>query len=119
MRYAPCELVPYNDRSEAKMKINIQSPYNPYKGKLPEIGKAAHASEHAPGAEQVKTDRDSITRGSTAVADKHLLALKSGVQSYVSAPADPERLASIRDGVLSGTYRIPTEDLVNAVMLDE
>jgi anti-sigma28 factor (negative regulator of flagellin synthesis) len=98
------------------MKINIQTNYGLFKNRKTESGISAPGQTSAPGT--VHMDRDSITRGNTTIPDRQMLLLKSSVQSYVSAPADRARLDSIRESIQGGTYHIPTDQLVGAILED-
>ena len=98
------------------MKVDIQANWGIYKSKAAQVSVSGAAGSKESFA--AKTDLDSITRGSTHLPDKHMLALKSSVQSYVSAPAGSERIEALRKLVHEGTYRIPTEDVVNSLLLD-
>jgi anti-sigma28 factor (negative regulator of flagellin synthesis) len=98
------------------MKINIQTNVGFFKNRKTESGVSASGQTAAPGTG--RTDRDSITRGQTTMPDRQMLLLKSSVQDYVAAPADRARLASIRDSIQSGTYYIPTDRLVGAILED-
>ncbi|GHU81764.1 hypothetical protein FACS1894191_8690 [Clostridia bacterium] len=116
-----CRFIAYNTFSIeagvfAKMKINIQNNYNLYKNKLGEnsVGKAAYD----PSSRVARADTNAIAKGSTKLPDKQMLGVKSSTQSYVAAPADSERLASLKAGIQSGAYRIDTADLVSVLMDD-
>jgi anti-sigma28 factor (negative regulator of flagellin synthesis) len=50
------------------------------------------------------------------VAAKAMLGMKSGIQSYLAAPTAIEKLEALRQGVKDGTYRVETDDIVNAIL---
>jgi anti-sigma28 factor (negative regulator of flagellin synthesis) len=98
------------------MKIDMQTNYGLFKNRKTESGASAPGRTSAPGAG--RTDTDAITRGHTAIPDRQMLLLKSSVQSYVSAPADRARLDGLRESIQRGDYRIPTNQLVGAILED-
>jgi anti-sigma28 factor (negative regulator of flagellin synthesis) len=98
------------------MKISIQTNYGMFKNRKTENGASVAGQTATSGAGRM--DQDSITRGQTTVSDRQMLVLKSGVQSYVSAPADRARLESIRESIQSGDYHIPTDLIVDAILED-
>jgi anti-sigma28 factor (negative regulator of flagellin synthesis) len=98
------------------MKINFQTSYGVFKNRKTENGASATGHASASGAERM--DMDSITRGQTTMSDRQMLVLKSSVQSYVSAPAERSRLEEIRESVQNGSYHIPTDKLVDAILSD-
>ncbi|MDR2931714.1 MAG: flagellar biosynthesis anti-sigma factor FlgM [Oscillospiraceae bacterium] len=98
------------------MKINIQNNYNLYKKRVAEAG--VNKPQQSTASFEDKVDLNSISKGSTKVPDKQMLVMKSSVQSYVAAPADTQHLESLKSSIQNGTYRIETNDLVNALMDD-
>ncbi len=42
--------------------------------------------------------------------------LKARLQNEINAPASPERLEKLRASIKNGTYHIPTQDLVDAIL---
>jgi anti-sigma28 factor (negative regulator of flagellin synthesis) len=98
------------------MKINNQTSYGLFKNRKTESGISAPGRTSSPDAG--RTDRDSIARGQTTMPDRQMLLLKSSVQDYVAAPADRARLEGIRENIQNGTYHIPTDRLVGAILED-
>ena len=65
-----------------------------------------------------KTDVIEFSHGSTGSVDKNMLTFKSKVQRDISYPADAKRIEKLHNMVKNHTYRIPTEDIVNAILND-
>jgi len=99
------------------MKITNQPAYGVFKNRMPEGGAVSAERGLAPGAKRM--DKNSLPHGVTSVSDRQMLLLKSSVQDYIYAPAGNERLDAIRDGIHNGTYRIPTSDIVEAIITDD
>lgn len=97
------------------MKIDVSGGYNIFRknvsGEKTAKEVAVADNKKSSGADVVE-----ISRGNTAIADKGLLTLKSNLQHGVSEPAAQERLEQLRESVRNGTYRVPTEDLVDSML---
>ncbi|MCL2033862.1 MAG: flagellar biosynthesis anti-sigma factor FlgM [Oscillospiraceae bacterium] len=98
------------------MKIDVTGGYGIYRGQ--KSGEPAKAKgEAASGNKSGKaTDIAEFSHGNTAIADKAFVSLKSAIQRDINAPASPERLAELRAEVKNGTYRVPVEALVDAIL---
>lgn len=97
------------------MKIDVSGGYNIVRKNVSgdKLSKSASADS---GKKAASADVVEISRGNTAIADKSLLTLKSSLQRDVSQPATAERMEQLRSSVKNGTYRIPTEDLVDSMI---
>jgi anti-sigma28 factor (negative regulator of flagellin synthesis) len=98
------------------MKIDNQTSFGLFKNRKPGSGASVTGKTSALGAG--RTDQNAIARGQTTMPDRQMLLLKSSVQDYVSAPADPARLEEIREGVQNGGYHVPTDQIVDAILDD-
>jgi anti-sigma28 factor (negative regulator of flagellin synthesis) len=83
---------------------------------------AADASAHRGGGSAQaaeRSDRNSITRGSTTLPDKQMLTLKSAVQNYVYAPAGADYVNTLRDKIRDGEYHVSAAELAASIMLGD
>lgn len=96
------------------MKIDVTGGYSVYRKKL-DTEKPARESAAA-GESKNASDVAEFSRGSTAIADKSLVALKSSIQRDIGQPASAERIDQLRTDVKNGTYRVPTEALVDSIL---
>lgn len=98
------------------MKIDVTNGYGVFRKK---IDAEKPAVKNAGGGESKKTsDVAEFSRGSTAIADKSLVTLKSSIQRDISQPASSERIEQLRAAVKNGTYRISTEAIVDSILGD-
>jgi anti-sigma28 factor (negative regulator of flagellin synthesis) len=98
------------------MKIHNQTSFGLFKNRKPGSGASVTGQTSAPAAG--RTDQNAIARGQTTMPDRQMRLLKSSVQDYVAAPADPARLEEIHEGVQSGAYHVPTNEIVDAILDD-
>ena len=98
------------------MKIDVSSGYNVYRGQ--KAGEPAKTRESAAGTagKAAATDTAEFSHGNTPIADKAFVSLKSAIQRDINTPASPERLAQLRSEIKNGTYRVPVEALVDAIL---
>jgi len=95
------------------MKVNFPSGMNLY-AKL----QAERATSVKGGFSAGKTDKVEFSRGSASTLDKSLLSVKNSIQNEIYSATPAERLEQLKQAIKSGTYHVPTDDLVNAI-LDE
>ena len=98
------------------MKIDVTGGYGIYRGQ--KTGEPAKAKGEASGGGKAgkTTDVAEFSHGNTAIADKTFVSLKSAIQRDINTPASAERLAQLRTEVKNGTYRVPVEALVDAIL---
>lgn len=97
------------------MKIEIAGGYNVYRKNV-SGEKAAKSTSSGESKKAAETDVSEITRGSTSLADAGLTTLKSKLQSEINLPASADRIEQIRQAIKDGSYRIPTETLVDSIL---
>lgn len=98
------------------MKIDMNGGYGVFRKKV-DAEKPAPKKTDGSGSTKV-SDVAEFSRGSTAIADKGLVALKSSIQRDINQPASAERIEQLRAAVKSGTYRIPTETIVDSILAE-
>lgn len=97
------------------MKIDMPSARGPYiRNPQKETAVAQHDT---PVKNTARQDVVDISHGALP-ADKSMLALKTSVHSFLSTPAAPERIAELKTRIAEGTYYVPTEKLVDAVLAE-
>lgn len=99
------------------MKINPTAAYQAY-GKISEYG---HTSRRTGAATEVqaaqqpgKTDRIQISQQGTRQLEVEQLS--KSILAEIREPASQERLESLRNAIRKGEYKVPTDQLVDAVM---
>ena len=92
------------------MKVDFSARLNPYQKNSINAAKTPAAKQEA------KTDIAEFSRGNTAMADKRLIGLKSSLQADLYAPADAGRIAELKQQVRDGSYKVSTEELVDAIL---
>lgn len=97
------------------MKIDVTGNYNVYRQNI--SGENDNAAVKADTANQTaKTDVAAFAKGNSSIGDKALVSLKSALQRDLSEPTPPERIAQLQAEVKSGTYHVPTDDLINSIL---
>lgn len=101
------------------MKIEINGGYGVYNKKVAkENTKVAGASAEASKKTAESSDVVDISRGNTTIADKSFMALKANLQREINQPASSERIEQLRAAIKNGSYRIPTETLIDSILGD-
>lgn len=93
------------------MKVDFSANVNLYRKNTAGGQKIARSE-----ANRGKTDVVEFSRGATTTPDKGMAALKASVLSDVGRNAQTERLSRLSQSVKDGAYRVPTEDLVDAIL---
>lgn len=101
------------------MKIELNGGYGVYgKKSVSENAKTADSRPESAKKTADSSDVVDISRGSTTISDKSFLSLKANLQSDINQSASAERLEQLRADIKSGSYRIPTEALVDSILGD-
>ncbi len=98
------------------MKVGFDGVFNPYRKSVSNEKTSKSTSSSEPKKASGSEDVSELRSGGTAIDAKSYATLKARLQSEINAPASAERLESLRAAIKGGTYRIPTEDLVNAIL---
>lgn len=100
------------------MKIEMNGGYGVYGKKVAKENTAAKGSSADSSKKSSETDVVDISRGNTTLNDKGLMSLKANLQREINQPASSERLEQLRADIKSGSYRIPTETLIDSILGD-
>lgn len=95
------------------MKVDFPSSLNMYRASA-----QAGVKEDKKSSEAARRDVAEFSRGSAAGVDKTLLGAKASIQSEVYAPTGAARVAELKAAVRDGSYHVPTEDIVAAILND-
>ncbi len=100
------------------MKIEVNGGYGAYRKKVGSENTIAKNASPESNKKTSDTDVVQITRGNTTIADKGLHTLKSNLQRDINQPASAARLEQLRSDIKSGSYRVPTEALIDSILGD-
>lgn len=100
------------------MKVELNGNYGVYGKKVSKESTSAKNVSAEAGKKAAETDVVDISRGNTTISDKSFMTLKSNLQREINQPASSERLEQLRSDVKNGTYRIPTEALIDSILGD-
>lgn len=92
------------------MKVDFPSNVNLYR-----TGQQAGMKEEKK-AVPARTDVAEFSRGSGAGLDKALVGTKASIQSEIYVPTGSARIAELKAAVRDGSYHVPTDDIVKAII---
>lgn len=100
------------------MKIELNGGYGVYGKKVAKESTAAKSQSSEASKKASESDIVDISRGSTTISDKSFTALKANLQREINQPASSERIEQLRAAIKSGSYRIPTDTLIDSILGD-